>query len=66
MPNRLPPCSHCEAKKRHRPENCPDVRKREIDAPRGIQVILNGIPALVASFKLARKAIDDVLKELGG
>jgi hypothetical protein len=65
MPNRLPSCAACGPRYRHLPKNCPVARKSEIDAPRGILFIPNGIPALIASFRLARKAIDDILKELG-
>lgn len=65
MPNRLPPCALCGGRKRHLPENCPEGRKFPPGGAGGIQVITNGIPALILALKTNRAAIDRVLKELG-
>lgn len=66
MPNRLPTCAACGPRYRHLPKNCPALRKSEIDAPRGILFIPNGIPALISSLRSTRAAIDYLLQELGG
>jgi hypothetical protein len=65
MPNRLPPCSLCGGRKRHLPENCPEIRKISDLPAEGIQGIPNGILALISALRTTRTAIDAVLEQFG-
>lgn len=53
MPNRLPACPICGPRKRHLPENCPILRKTEMDGSGDIRNGLNGIPDAIATLKRA-------------